>query len=115
MNEYDDWYINLLTYPKNLALDTLSTTELHTFLQKAEPLTFPNKIYILNYVKDTLNNRLQEITMKNWIKNRLDERTSWDGAMLVAVGVIVLIAGPFAKLAAYAAIAYGAWTIWKSE
>jgi|TARA_B100000497_G_C7498746_1_gene304699 hypothetical protein len=53
--------------------------------------------------------------MKNWIKNRLDERTSWDGAMLVAVGVIVLIAGPFAKLAAYAAIAYGAWTIWKSE
>ena len=53
--------------------------------------------------------------MKNWIQNRLDERTSWDGAMLVAVGVIVLIAGPFAKLAAYAAIAYGAWTIWKSE
>tara|TARA_Y100000389_G_scaffold175074_1_gene185557 strand:+ start:253 stop:414 length:162 start_codon:yes stop_codon:yes gene_type:complete len=53
--------------------------------------------------------------MKNWIKKRLDERTSWDGAMLVAVGVIVLIAGPFAKLAAYAAIAYGAWTIWKAE
>ena len=53
--------------------------------------------------------------MKIWIKDRLDERTSWDGAALVAVGVIVLIAGPFAKLAAYAAIAYGAWTIWKSE
>ena len=53
--------------------------------------------------------------MKNWIQNRLAERTSWDGAMLVAVGVIVLIAGPFAKLAAYAAIGYGAWTIWKSE
>lgn len=53
--------------------------------------------------------------MKNWIKDRLDERTSWDGAALVAVGVIVLIAGPFAKIAAYAAIAYGAWTIWKSE
>ena len=53
--------------------------------------------------------------MKNWIQNRLDERTSWDGAMLVAVGVIVLFAGPFAKLAAYAAIGYGAWTIWKSE
>jgi hypothetical protein len=53
--------------------------------------------------------------MKNWIKKRLDERTSLDGAVLVAVGVIVLIAGPFAKLAAYAAIAYGAWTIWKAE
>ena len=34
---------------------------------------------------------------------------------LVAVGVIVLIAGPFAKIAAYAAIAYGAWTIWKAD
>ena len=53
--------------------------------------------------------------MKNWIQKRLDERTSWDGAMLIAVGVIVLIAGPFAKVAAYAAIGYGAWTIWKSE
>ena len=41
----------------------------------------------------------------DWIKSRLDERTSWDGAMLIAIGVIVLIAGPFAKIAAYGAIA----------
>ena len=61
------------------------------------------------------NYLFKENTMKNWIKSRIEERTSWDGAALVAVGVIVLIAGPFAKLAAYAAIAYGAWTIWKSE
>jgi len=53
--------------------------------------------------------------MKKWITKRLDERTSWDGAALIAVGLIVLIAGPFAKLAAYAAIAYGAWTIYKAE
>jgi len=53
--------------------------------------------------------------MTSWINNRIDERTSWDGAALIAVGVIILIAGPFAKIAAYAAIAYGAWTIWKSE
>ena len=53
--------------------------------------------------------------IKKWITNRLEERTSWDGAMLIGVGLIVLIAGPFAKLAAYAAIAYGAWTIWKQE
>ena len=51
----------------------------------------------------------------NWIKSRLDERTSWDGAMLIAIGVIVLIAGPFAKIAAYAAIGYGAWTLWKKD
>ncbi len=53
--------------------------------------------------------------MRNWIKARIEERTSLDGAALIAVGVVVLIAGPFASMAAYAAIVYGAWTIWKSE
>ena len=53
--------------------------------------------------------------IKKFITSRLDERTSWDGAVLIALGIVVLIAGPFAKLAAYAAIAYGAWTIWKKE
>ena len=53
--------------------------------------------------------------IKAWIKKRLDERTSLDGAVLIGVGLVILIAGPFAKLAAYAAIAYGIWTIWKAE
>jgi hypothetical protein len=53
--------------------------------------------------------------MKNWINSRIGERTSLDGAVLIAVGIIVLIAGPFAKLAAYGAIAYGAWTLYKKE
>ena len=53
--------------------------------------------------------------MLSWVKNRLGERTSLDGGMLVAVGLVVLFLGPFAKWAAYAAIAYGAWTMWKSE
>ena len=53
--------------------------------------------------------------MIKWLKSRIEERTSWDGAALILMGVIVLIAGPFAKIAAYAAIAYGAWTIYKKE
>tara|TARA_B100001057_G_scaffold129620_1_gene128673 strand:+ start:8318 stop:8482 length:165 start_codon:yes stop_codon:yes gene_type:complete len=53
--------------------------------------------------------------MIKWLKSRIEERTSWDGAALILIGVIVLIAGPFAKIAAYAAIAYGAWTIYKKE
>ena len=53
--------------------------------------------------------------MIKWLKSRIDERTSWEGAALIALGVIVLIAGPLAKIAAYAAIAYGAWTIYKKE
>jgi len=52
---------------------------------------------------------------KGWLMARLGERTSWDGAALIALGIIVLIAKPLAGLLAYAAIAYGAWTIWKSE
>jgi|TARA_R110000851_G_scaffold10377_1_gene37534 hypothetical protein len=53
--------------------------------------------------------------IKNWIKERLEERTTYNGAVLIALGVVVLIAGPFAKLAAYAAIAYGAWAIWSKD
>ena len=53
--------------------------------------------------------------IKKFITSRLEERTSLDGAILIALGVLILIAGPFAKIAAYAAIAYGAWTIYKKE
>jgi hypothetical protein len=53
--------------------------------------------------------------MRNWINNRISERTSIDGAVLIAVGIIILIAGPFAQLAAYGAIGDGAWTIYKKE
>ena len=53
--------------------------------------------------------------IKKWINTRIEERTSWDGAVLIALGLVILIAGPFAKLAAYIAIGYGAWTIYKSE
>ena len=53
--------------------------------------------------------------MTDWIKERLVERTSLDGAMLIAVGVIVLLLGPLAKWAAYAAIVWGAWTILTKE
>ena len=53
--------------------------------------------------------------IKGWINKRFKERTSWDGAALVALGLMVLFMAPIAKIAAGVAIAYGAWTIWKSE
>jgi hypothetical protein len=52
---------------------------------------------------------------KDWIVARLKERTSWDGAVLIAAGVAYIVLGPLAKVAAYAAIAYGVWTIWKKD
>jgi len=51
----------------------------------------------------------------NWIKSRLKERTSLDGAALIAVGAVIILAGPFAKLAAWVAIGYGAFTLLKKE
>jgi hypothetical protein len=51
----------------------------------------------------------------NWIKNRLGERTTWDGIGLVGLGLLVLFMAPLAKIAAGLAIAWGAWTIWTSE
>ena len=53
--------------------------------------------------------------MVNWIKDRFVERTSWDGAALIILGLMVLFLAPLAKIVAGIAIAYGIWTIWKSE
>lgn len=53
--------------------------------------------------------------MRNWITDRLKERTTVDGVVLVGAGIAFLIFKPIAALVAYGAIAYGAWTIWKAE
>tara|TARA_A100001388_G_scaffold84445_1_gene60895 strand:+ start:1774 stop:1938 length:165 start_codon:yes stop_codon:yes gene_type:complete len=53
--------------------------------------------------------------IKYWIKERMKERTSMDGAVCVALGLMILFLSPLAKIAAGLAIAYGIWTIWKAE
>tara|TARA_B100001287_G_C22637348_1_gene508283 strand:- start:457 stop:618 length:162 start_codon:yes stop_codon:yes gene_type:complete len=53
--------------------------------------------------------------MINWIKDRLGERTSWDGGVLIAMGIVALMFQGIVTWAAYAAIVYGLWTILKSE
>ena len=53
--------------------------------------------------------------MLDWVKNRLKERTSYDGAALIAVGLVVLFLGPFASYAAWAAVAWGAWTLFNKQ
>ena len=49
----------------------------------------------------------------NWFTQRMTERTTWDGIVLVASGIAMWLAPT--KLIAIAMIAYGAWTIWKAE
>lgn len=51
--------------------------------------------------------------IKKWIANRLAERSTVDGIVMVAAGVAVIVFSPFAKIIAYGAIAYGAYTIWR--
>ena len=47
----------------------------------------------------------------NFITERIKEKSSQGGIGLVAVGLVVLFLGGFADIAAYAAIAYGAYQI----
>ena len=53
--------------------------------------------------------------IKKWIANRLAERSTVDGIVMIAAGAAVIVFSPFAKLIAYGAIAYGAYTIWRKE
>ena len=51
----------------------------------------------------------------NYIKARMKELSSLHGGVFIALGLIVILATPIAKIAAWAAIAYGAWAIWKKD
>tara|TARA_E500000081_G_scaffold128633_1_gene137090 strand:+ start:184 stop:363 length:180 start_codon:yes stop_codon:yes gene_type:complete len=53
----------------------------------------------------------------SWIKDRFTERTSLDGAMLIGVGVIGLFFSAIIpmNIICWAAIGYGAFTLYKSE
>jgi len=62
---------------------------------------------------DLKNHRI--LHMKKFIIDRLSERTTLDGAVLIGAGVAFLIFKPIASLVAYGAIAYGAWTLFKKE
>ena len=45
----------------------------------------------------------------NFVTDRLKEKSSQGGLGLVAVGLAILFLGGFVNIAAYAAIAYGAY------
>ena len=53
--------------------------------------------------------------MINWIKDRVKEMSSWSGASLIAFGLLIVLGGPFVKIAAYAAIVWGFISICKKD
>lgn len=55
------------------------------------------------------------IAIWNWTVARWAERTTWDGTVIIGLGLVALVFNAFLPWAAYAAIAYGIWTLFKSE
>lgn len=51
----------------------------------------------------------------DYIKKLMKERTSLDGATIIAICGSVILFGGLAKLAAWVGLAYGIWTLLKSE
>ena len=51
----------------------------------------------------------------DYVKKIIGERTSLDGTVLIAVGVVCVLFAPLVKWAACGAIAYGAWTLLTKE
>ena len=45
----------------------------------------------------------------------MTERTTYDGAVIIGVCLAVLTFGGLAKMAAWAGLAYGIWTLVKTE
>ncbi len=51
----------------------------------------------------------------DWLKARWAERSSWDGTVLIGVGLVCVLFAPLVKYVAWASIVYGAWTLLKGE
>ena len=52
---------------------------------------------------------------KSWVKDRLSERTSLDGAALIAICGSVIMFGGLVKILAWVGLAYGIYTLVKSD
>jgi uncharacterized ion transporter superfamily protein YfcC len=62
--------------------------------------------------EDTIN---KEKNTMNWIKKRVTEISTWSGASLIALGVLIVLGGPFVNLAAYGAIIWGIISVVKKQ
>tara|TARA_R100001460_G_scaffold5403_3_gene14967 strand:+ start:83 stop:358 length:276 start_codon:yes stop_codon:yes gene_type:complete len=61
------------------------------------------------------DNSIKENNLMNWLKERVKEISTWSGASLVGLGLLVVLGGPLVKWAAYAAIAWGVWSMVKKQ
>ena len=61
------------------------------------------------------DNSIKEKNQMDWLKGRIKEISTWSGASLVALGLLIVLGGPFVKLAAYAAIIWGIVSMVKKQ
>ena len=52
---------------------------------------------------------------KIYVKKIMQERTSFDGLTLIAICGSIILFGGIAKMLAWAGLAYGLWTMLKTE
>ena len=57
----------------------------------------------------------KENNQMKWLKGRVKEISTWSGASLIALGLLIVLGGPFVKLAAYAAIIWGVVSMVKKQ
>ncbi len=54
--------------------------------------------------------------MFDWIKGRIEERTSWNGIIIGGAALLVILGiMPLSSVIIWGALAWGAYNIWKSE
>ena len=64
--------------------------------------------------KETLKSNKEKKLMA-WIKARAKEMSSWSGLSLIVLGGLIILGGPFVNLLAWAAVIWGAISIWKKD
>ena len=72
----------------------------------------------INYTSEMAGwggDEIKENNQMEWLKGRVKEISTWSGASLVALGLLVGLGGPLVKWAAYAAIIWGIVSMVKKQ
>ena len=51
----------------------------------------------------------------SWLKDRVNEMSSWSGASLIVLGAVIVLGGPVVQWLAYAAIVWGVISVVKKD
>ena len=57
----------------------------------------------------------KEKNQMNWITDRVKEISTWSGASLIALGLLIVLGGPFVNILAWAAIVWGIISVVKKQ